>query len=151
MLVLGVMFYVVCWCGLFGRKQDGSHGAAQRTDVRDSAKNQDEGDKNDNNNLAIRNFRNNNNNVASGDEVDANVGGGLRKRNLAGQTIALSDAPIVAPRQECIAVAPPPPPSTSTPPHGKSAPMAFQSGAPLGVQSLPNILTIASTDFSDEE
>merc|ERR1719204_3028240 len=94
MLVLGVMFYVVCWCGLFGRKRDGSHGAAQRTDVRDSAKNQDEGDKNDNNNLAIQNFRNNNNNVA----------GGLRKRNLAGQTIALSDAPIVAPRQECLAV-----------------------------------------------
>jgi len=137
MLVLGVMFYVVCWCGLFGRKQDGSHKAAQRTDVRDSAKNQDEDDKNDNNNLAIQNFRNNNNNVASGDEVDANVAGGLRKRNLAGQTIA------VAP--------PPPPPSTLTPPHGKSAPMAFQSGAPLGVQSLPNILTIASTDFSDEE
>merc|ERR1712142_1122667 len=28
MLVMGVMFYVVCWCGLFGRKQDGSHAAA---------------------------------------------------------------------------------------------------------------------------
>lgn len=141
MLVLGVMFYVVCWCGFFGRKQDGSHTAAKRTDFHDRARNQDEGGQNVNN---ANNFRNNNNNVASGDvasgdhDIDADLNRLLRNRNLGPATSA--------------AVTPPPPPSAAASSRGDQAFTSFLSGAPIAAQSLPNIPNIVATDeYSDDE
>jgi len=62
MLVMGVTVYTVCWCGFFGRKQDGSHAAAQRQKPTDKAKNQND----ENNNASLITAFNNNNNPNAG-------------------------------------------------------------------------------------
>ena len=36
MLVIGVAVYTVCWCGFFGRKQDGKDGVRETKTKRDT-------------------------------------------------------------------------------------------------------------------
>jgi len=73
MLVIGVASYTVCWCGFFGRKQDGSHAAAQRQKPDDKTRNQDD---ENNNNRRLSVFNNNNSlNLAGANSNNKGDGG----------------------------------------------------------------------------
>lgn len=144
MLIVGVSFYVVCWCGLFGRKQDGSFAAAKRGD-RDRAKHQDDAADSVKNSAANHNaiaggVWNNNNNVEGSDEtMPLELLGGTAIRHRHNPTVdAALDSALL-------------PPSPPAPPASRVASSSFQGAGPLYVQSLPNIANSASNDFSDEE
>jgi len=126
MLVIGVASYVVCWCGMFGRKQDGSHAAAGRTDRGDKAKNHDE---NENNN--VRAIINNNNNLDGGDD-------GCTDPN---QTI-----PMRATRNNLISTAA----TTTTTTTASSINWEAAIPAPHCISSMPN-LPLTTGEFSDDE
>jgi len=88
MLVIGVAVYTVCWCGFFGRKQDGSHAAAQRQAPNDRARNQNDGDGilaegvTNNNNLADGVANNNSNGRAGIVALNNNNRGDEGKRQI---------------------------------------------------------------------
>jgi len=146
MLVMGVMFYVVCWCGLFGRKQDGSHAAAQRGDGgnNENTRNQDEGDEasgsggdldtNDNNAGALRGripTVNNNSNNDNDDDDDTAVKTAINP--------ALAMADLIRNAND---VSMPPPSSTLSPSARRPQMM------PYHISSAPNL---RADDFSDAE
>jgi len=148
MLVMGVMFYVVCWCGLFGRKQDGSHAAAERGDAggNESTRNQDEGDEaggsggdqdtNDNNAGALRRrfpTVNNNNTNNENDDDDDDV---TAVKTAINPAMAMADL-----IRNANDVSMPPPSSALSP-------SARRPQIPCHISSAPNLRT---DDFSDAE
>jgi len=156
MLVMGVMFYVVCWCGLFGRKQDGSHAAAQRGDAggNESTRNQDNGDEaggsggdqdtNDNNAGGLRRrvpLVNNNNTNNENDDDDDDDDVTAVKTAI---TPAMAMADLIRNAKD---VSMPPPSSTLSP----SARLTQMK--PCHISSAPNLsnLRTDADDFSDAE